>query len=343
MKLQVVNPLETADWDHTVLSFKNYSFFHSQAWGRILSESYGYKPSYFCWTVNDLYHQIAAVMEINSFITGRRGVSLPFTDECEPLVHQVSENHFFKDLIEYGQLSSWKTLELRGLTFTPENIPSSEIYLGHTLTLNPGVEFLYSGFRNTTKNNIKKALRKKLQIIFSNSYDSLKIFYRLNCLTRKRHGLPPQPFQFFHNLYKHIIHQEKGFIVLASYKEKIVAGIIVVHFGRRAILKYNASDYVYKNLNANYLLVWEIIQHYVKNGFESLNFGRTNIHVPGLKEFKIGWGSKEYMIKYYKYNFRDKAFISAQNKEFGFHNAIFRKLNLSLLKWIGEKLYKHVG
>ena len=45
--------------------------------------------------------------------------------------------------------------------------------------------------------NIKKALKEGVEVQLHNSFESVKSFFKLNCMTRKRHGLPPQPFKFF--------------------------------------------------------------------------------------------------------------------------------------------------
>jgi hypothetical protein len=47
MNLQILNPLEIADWDFLVLDTGKASFFHSSSWARVLHDSYGYKPLYF--------------------------------------------------------------------------------------------------------------------------------------------------------------------------------------------------------------------------------------------------------------------------------------------------------
>ena len=40
------------------------------------------------------------------------------------------------------------------------------------------------------------------------SVEAVRIFYSLQCQTRKKHGLPPQPFKFFLNIHKHILSQK---------------------------------------------------------------------------------------------------------------------------------------
>ncbi len=136
---RTVNPLEIPDWDWQVLRLPGCSFFHSSVWARVLFESYGYKPLYFTIFDGGLLSACLPVMEVDSFLTGRRGVSLPFTDYCEPL---VSTDTQFQDLLKeataYGADKGWKSLELRGGEVFLPGLPTSSTYLVHTLDLSTG-------------------------------------------------------------------------------------------------------------------------------------------------------------------------------------------------------------
>ena len=90
----------------------------------------------------------------------------------------------------------------------------------------------------------------KLFMFYSSlSAQSIKEFYRMNCLTRRRHGLPPQPVSFFENIHNYIIKQNMGIVVLASYRKKVISGAIYFHFGKKAFYKYGASNLNYQNLS----------------------------------------------------------------------------------------------
>src|SRR3989304_5876328 len=73
-QLKIINPLDYPEWDKLVLSTRDYSFFHSSAWARVLHESYGYKPLYFTLIDDGRLLSLMACMEIKSVLTGKRGV-----------------------------------------------------------------------------------------------------------------------------------------------------------------------------------------------------------------------------------------------------------------------------
>jgi len=343
-KVEILNPLEYPNWDDLLLTNENYSFFHTSAWARVLSESYRYTPLYFTAIDNSKLSALIPVMEINSFLTGRRGVSLPFTDYCAPIVPDEAQfNEMITRIIEYGKKARWKYIEWRGGETYFQGIEPSLSYYGHALALTPGEHEIFAGFRDSTKRNIKKAIKEGVDAKISNYSEALKAFYQLHCNTRKYHGLPPQPYSFFDKIYEHIISKEEGFVVLASYQKRTIAAAVFFHFGEKAIYKYGASDKAYQHLRANNLVMWEAIRWSAQNGLQSFNFGRTEPENDGLLQFKRGWATSEKMINYYKYDFEKESFINERSKVTGFHNRVFSITPIPLLRFVGSMLYKHIA
>jgi hypothetical protein len=342
--LEIINPLHFPDWDDLVLSTDKYSFFHSSHWARVLSESYGYKLLYFVSMYGKKLSALIPFMEIKSIVTGKRGVSLPFTDYCDPI---IPENKSFQDalscLIGHGKRCGWESIELRTGKRLPNEMSPSSFYYGHTLDISQGEKTIFSNFRDSTKRNIKKAVKERVQTKICTSVESVRQFYRLNCLTRREHGLPPQPWSFFQNIYDHIITNNFGFIILASFQNKTIAGAVYFHFGNRAMYKYGASDKHYQHLRANNLIMWEAIRWYAENGYKRFCFGRSEQENKGLIQFKSGWGAREHLIHYYKFDLIKGTFVRDSSKISGIHNSIFKNTPIPLLKLTGTLLYRHMG
>lgn len=344
LNLKIINPINYRDWDELLLSTNNYSFFHTSHWARVLHESYGYRPFYFSVINNGSLRFSIPLMEIKSRLTGKRGVSLPFTDYCEPI---INEDIHFQDildyLIEYGKQAGWKYIEIRSLKNISKNLPPSLEYYGHTLGLSKDEDLIYSQFRNSTQRNIKKAASQGVKVVVSRTLEGVKEFYRLNCMTRKMHGLPPQPWKFFREIYDHIISGDHGNVILASYKDITIAGAVYFHFGKKAVFKYGASDKRYQHLRANNLVMWEAIKEYCNQGYKTFCLGRTETENSGLRQFKNGWGTSEKIIKYYRYDLIKNRFLNGNSHVSGFHNKVFNKTPVPILKMIGSVLYKHMG
>jgi lipid II:glycine glycyltransferase (peptidoglycan interpeptide bridge formation enzyme) len=342
--IQIIDPTQHKGWDDLILSHPEGSFFHSSAWARVLSESYGYAPKYFAVIRNEKLVSLLPVMEVNSLFTGKRGVSLPFTDYCEPIIGPgESLDDLLNCAVDTGKRSDWRSLELRIGQKALSDCRIALKYLGHELKLGGDEERLLSGFRDSTRRNIRKAIGEGVKVKSSNTTEGMKEFYRLNSLTRKEHGLPPQPYRFFVKVREHIILRNLGQVFLASHDRKNIAGAIYFHFNGKAYYKYGASDKNYQHLRPNNLVMWEAIRWYSGNGTKSLCMGRTEPDHEGLLQFKSGWGTTERQIRYYRYDYKKGSFVSGSSKVTGFHNKIFKNMPIPILNKIGALLYKHVG
>lgn len=324
-----------------------YSFFHTSAWCRVLAESYGYEPIYFAaWHGNEL-RAVLPMMEVDSMWTGRRGVSLPFSDYCGPL---LSDEGDYAPLLQaaqdFARERGWKFIELRGGPSSLSNQKTSNTYLGHRLDLSRNIEAMEKELRDSTRRNIRKAQKSGVKTEISHSKEAVLVFYRLNCMTRQRHGLPPQPLHFFKKFLQHVINAGLGSIVLARFEDKIIAAAVFVNTdgGDTVLYKYGASDKRFQDLRANNLVMWEAIKRYAEQGCATMLMGRTDLDHDGLRQFKMGWNTEEYPINYYRYDLRSAIFTNgSMASSSSFETKVLQHTPLPILRAMGKVLYRHFG
>ena len=344
LDIQIINPVEHPNWDQLILTNDQSIFFHTSAWARVLHESYRYKPLYFTSIENGKLRALLPIMEVKSFLTGSRGVSLPFADHCPPMAENENAfNEMFKEVINYGKKANWKSIDLKCcVTYLRGTTLPYETYLTHDLDVSHTEQEIFSAFRDSTKRNIKKAIQKSVHVNIRNTMESVKEYYGLNCITRKAHGLPPQPLYFFKKIYEYIISKKKGFVALATYEKKVIAGAIFFQFGNQVIFKYGASDPRHLHLRPNNIVMWEAIKWHCLNGATIFNFGRTELKNKGLLQFKRGWGTKEEILNYYKYDLKKDCFLTREAGIKSSYN-FFRFMPIPILRLTGNLLYRHVG
>jgi len=344
MDLKIINPLEFEGWDDLIAGHPDATIFHTASWARVLSDSYGYRPLYFTKIESGELKALVPMMEVKSFITGKRGVSLPFTDYCPPLLtngRQIEE--LLEPVFHYAEMARWKTIELRDTNISTEAGMPSATYLTHQLKLELDGVKCKQDLRHSTARNIRKALRHGIEVSADSSLNGMYEFCRLNTLTRKRHGLPPQPSFFFSNVFKHIISPGHGTLFLASGNGKIVSANIFFHFQDKAIYKYGAMDNRFSWSNATSLLMAECIDHYTQRGYRTLDFGRTSPDNHGLRQFKNAWRPAEHEIHYYTYNVPSRSLTERSPLMTLQAKKLFKKMPLPLLKKLGSLLYRHTG
>ena len=341
---KVLNPLEDEDWDDLLTQYSDATFFHTQCWAKVLTKTYGYGPKYFLFFSENELCLLLPVMEIKSALTGRRGVSLPFTDFMMPLVtRHLDVQEYWDELIAYADKSKWQHIDLRGDIGFQSSACVYDSFLQHDVRLQVDTDEMFSRFSTNNKRNIKKAIREDVEIEIRHDMESIEAFYRLNSVTRKRHGVPSQPYRFFVNLYKYIIGEGKGTVVIAKKGEEVIAGAIYFLFGNKAIYKYGASKKEKSYLRANNLIMWEAIKWLSKRGCQSLCLGRTEKNNQGLLRYKMGWAPEQKTVNYYRYCIKDKAFILKNDAAESVSTNFFRRAPVSLSNFLGQVLYKHVG
>jgi hypothetical protein len=340
----LINPVGQENWNNLLLATPGYSFFHTANWADTLHRSYHYQPLYLCIKNDNAIESLLPIMEVASPLTGKRGVSLPFTDVCVPIASNAQQfRGLFDQAATLGRKRHWKYLEMRGgESHLPEEKPS-QVFWGHELDLSSGYQKLFAGLRDSTRRNIKKAQTEKVEVNISDTLAAVGAFCRLNVMTRKEHGLPPQPCHFFQHLHDRVISQNMGFVATASIKGRIIAANVYLHFGSEVIYKYGASDKQYQHLRANNLVMWEAIKWSCDRGFAKMTLGRTEPEHDGLMQFKAGWGARPYKINYYKYNLRKDAFVSDSASIHPALKNVFSKLPEPVLRMMGKLLYRHMG
>ena len=338
------NPLDAVRWNDLISPHLNASIFHQTAWAKVLADTYGFTPVYLASFAGEKLSGALPLMEVDSWLTGKRGVSLPFTDECESLVFSgESGAALVQEALKTGRTRGWKYLELRGgKDFFNAPKPSLAFY-GHKLNLTATTERLFNQFESSVRRALRKANQSGLRVEFSQTLEATAAYYSLHCATRKEHGLPPQPFKFFRSIQEHILGKNLGIIATAKFQERPVASAVYFFQGAAAVYKFGASLKTALDARANNLVMWQAIQWLAARGIKELKFGRTSLHHEGLRRYKLGWGTEEYPINYYKYDFGTGALVSERDASSGWHNSLFRALPLPVSKSIGRLLYKHVA
>jgi Acetyltransferase (GNAT) domain len=343
VQMRILDPVNDPGWDHVVALHRDAGCFHTSAWAKVLHQTYNHHPFYLQFSRGRRLAALLPLMEVRSPFTGRRGVCLPFSDACEPLIFDPEAVDLVRDrLVRFARERRWKHLEIRGGKFL-QGAPSSVAkFYGHTLDLRRGAEELAARVASPVRRAIRKAERSGVKAVAARNRDAMNDFYHLHVQTRRRHGLPPQPASFFLNIYEHIIKPGLGFTVLAQRESRPIAAAIFFRFGRNALYKYGASDKRFQEFRANDLVMWHGIQFLLRTGVEKLHFGRTERENEGLRRFKLSWGTQEEVIDYCRIDRLGRQRLMTAPHNFGFHKRVFGRLPLRLNRLVGSMIYPHL-
>jgi CelD/BcsL family acetyltransferase involved in cellulose biosynthesis len=345
------DPLNDSRWERLVQKHERASLFHSSPWLRALSSTYGYRVDGYTTSspTEELANGIVAC-RVDSWLTGRRLVSLPFSDHCEPLVDRPEDvASIVARLEEEMRAEKWRYIELR--SFNPIPLPRSLCltttqYSFHEVNLQPPLPEIFSSFhKDSIQRKIRRAEREQLGYEEGSSEKLLDEFYDLLTTTRRRHHVPPQSREWFQNLRN--CFQDAFKIRIARKDKKPIAAMLTLRHKKTMVYKYGGSDSAYNNLGPMHLLYWKAIQDGKASGLQFFDLGRTDAGQAGLITFKNRWGAKQFSLTYSRFALLEyPAHLFEQSpSKVGATTArkVIALLPNRVLSLIGKALYKHIG
>lgn len=343
--ISLLDPLATPEWDARVADFPGATIFHSAAWARTLQHAYGFRPEYHVLRGTAGDSAILPLMEVDSWLTGRRGVGLPFTDACPPLGTRPDELRLLLESAERrGTSLGWQHLEIRGQPEDADRSPSpTATHVGHRLALSDNLTLLWDGLDPATRRAVRRAREQGVEVTLSTALADLAAFYTLLGATRRRHGLPPQPWSFFARVHDHLIAAGHGHVWLARHGGEPIAGAVFLTFGDHVVYKWGASLEQRQHLRGNNLVMWEAIAWHAQHGFVGFDFGRTASSNEGLRRFKRGWGAVEHPLTYLRVDLRTGERIVSPDRAAGWPTTLFRHAPPVVARWVGALLYRHAA
>lgn len=346
MSVYQIDPTRDERWDDLLARHPRASVFHTRNWLKALQRTYGYMPVAFttsspgCRLENGM-----PFCEVSSWLSGRRLVSLPFSDHCTPLFESSEQ---LQCVLAYLQESltkeRWNYIELRpkeSIVANSVGFGESNTFCFHILDLQPSLDEIYQRFhKDCVQRKIQRAMREGLNYEEGTSERLLKIFYNLLLMTRRRHGVPAQPLAWFRKLI--ILLGDAVKIRVTAKNRCPVASIFTIRHKKTLVYKYGCSDERFNNLGGTQLLFWTAIQEAKQAGLSEFDMGRSDCDEPGLITFKDRWGAGRSSLTYLRFPERESTKAS-QGTQASLSKYVLSHAPNRVLAVAGRALYRHMG
>ncbi len=346
MPVREVDPIRDPEWNELVENHPRAGVFHTPGWLEALRRTYGYESFALttCSPGVSLTNGLV-LCRIDSRLTGRRLVSLPFSDHCEPLIESAEDfNQILGSLEGILQKDRLKHIELRPTSNVMENregfVQSNRFWL-HRIDLRPSLDQLFLHLhRDCVQRKIRRGEREDLVCEQGRSEGLLQRFYQLLLLTRRRQQFPPQPLGWFRNLIDCFGSGLK--IYLASKDGHPIAGIVTLRHKDVVVYKYSCSDKSFSRLGGTALLLWRMIQDSKNDGVRELDLGRSDWCNFGLVTYKDRWGSSRSVLTYWRCSVHSRGNL-LPGWTMRAARQMLAHLPDSVFAATGRLLYKHVA
>jgi CelD/BcsL family acetyltransferase involved in cellulose biosynthesis len=346
MNVNWVDPLRDPRWPRFLLRHARASVFHTPGWLEALRRTYGYEPAVLTTSPSDRELSNGIVFcRIHSRLTGRRLVSLPFSDHCEPLVDVPEElAQMLAALADGRERERWRHVEIRPRTTFQDlhaRFAASGEHWLHTLDLSPGPDELLQQFhRDCIQRKIRRAEREGLVVETGKSQPLLNEFYELLLLARRRFNVPPHPRAWFRNLIDTLAEDVE--ISVARKDSRPVASILTLRYKDTLVYKYGCSDARHTRLGGVHLLFWRAIRQAKERGARELDLGRSDSGDLGLIVFKDRWGCTRSPLRYWR---SPAALASKPHAWWAVQvgKPVLRAIPAPFLPTIGKLVARHLG
>jgi lipid II:glycine glycyltransferase (peptidoglycan interpeptide bridge formation enzyme) len=188
---------------------------------------------------------------------------------------------------------------------------SSHDFVRHVVRLDAPLLELKERLHDSMQRSIRRAEREGLVARVSTERDDLRRFFQLQTMTRKKHGLVPQPWRFFDNIHRQFIAAGSGYVLLAEREGQPLAGELLLRFKDTLIDKFNASDPRFLSLRGNHLILPLAFELGLSLGCRELDLGRSDVAADGLRRFKANCAGLEQPLKYFHYPEVDRGLAGA--------------------------------
>jgi CelD/BcsL family acetyltransferase involved in cellulose biosynthesis len=351
MLIYTFDPLNDSRWTEFLAKHPRASVFHSLPWLEALHETYGYQPIVYTSAPPGQALQNGIVFcRIKSWITGRRLVSLPFSDHCDPLLSDGESATalfaFIREDLVRQRMDYVEFRPIEELDGKAEQLVPCDSYCFHEIDLDRAPDVLFRSFhKDCVQRKIKRAAREGLIFVQGRSDLLLRHFYRLLLLTRRRHQIPPQPMAWYRNLIDCLGTDLK---IWVAYKDQVpVASILTLQYKNKMVFKFGCSDPIGHRLGGVQFLLWESMQEARKSGLLVYDLGRSETTNTGLITFKDRWAPVRSNLTYWKYSAPSSSpsliNINRTSLPMRFARHVFCHAPSLLLSVAGNLFYRHIG
>lgn len=341
---RLIDPIADPEWLALVERSPTAEAFHHPLWLELLRAQYGYELQACCVAGSRGIEAGIPFARVESRLTGRRLVAIPFSDVCPPLLARDANPTALDALgpalaAEAGR--SGLDLTVHAALPSMPGAFARPSFFRHLLPLaeDPAeVESRYS--KSQIKRGIKKARREGLEAQRRTDREALDAFYSLHVKTRRRLGVPTQPKRFIRR-FEALFDAGLGFVELILDGDEPIAAAVFLTYNGTVTYKYGASDAAKLAKRPNNLLFAEVIRWACESGFKTLDFGRTDSDNEGLRSFKRSWGAEEVELSYtYLAEHEPEPGPGRRDRLLG---TTIRRSPAFVGRLIGEALYRHAG
>ena len=324
-------------WDDFLDAHPHGSFYHRYGWRRLNQAQLGHTCLYLEARVDGSVTGVLPLVLTNSRIFGRILCSLPFVNYGGPIAVDAETTRMLLEAArEHASRLRVDYLELRCNAPLETDLQASVQKVSMTLELEPDPERLWAKFTSKHRTNIRRVYKDGLAVT-GGSHELLPAFYDVMQRSWRDLGTPLYAPGYFEAIVAAFPDQTRIFVCHRNNEPVAVA--LNGYFAGTVEGMWAGNTPLGHELNANYVLYWEMIKESCERGYCRFHLGRSTAG-SGAEQFKKKWNATTTQLYWYHYrpDGRYSAVVNVDNPKFRFAIAAWRKLPLWATRVLGPPL-----
>ncbi|WP_304824257.1 GNAT family N-acetyltransferase [Candidatus Binatus sp.] len=274
----------------------------------------------------------------NPFV--RKWTSLPCSDSSPPLARDEGAREQLLAAIAQSRLAAEGLVEIRGWS-APEPWRKATCFADWMLDLDRPLSLIERGLGSNFRRQLHRGREGSFAIKVDRGLPGLMRFYRLALETRRRLGVPAQPWRFFQAVYDAFAPNDNLEVWSVSQRGMAIAATVLLRDGEDIHYKWSARIQP-TPMGANHRLVAAVLAEYAQQ-CRFMHLGRTDTRNTGLSRFKKEMGAKPHPLPY-SYLPQVPAHVSPEvlaDSQLRL-SMVWRRLPLSVTRLLGSMLYQYI-
>ena len=335
--VSVASDATAAEWDSFVAVQSGGSFYHRFAWKRINERHLRHMTIFLEVRDGAALVGVLPLVLTRSRIFGRILCSMPFVNFGGPVAADDQATRLLLSAAkEQARALHADYLEIRCVASLDTDLPASLQKVSMTLQLNPDPELLWGKFASKHRTNIRRVYKDGF-LVRSGGRELLPEFYSVMQQSWRELGTPLYARSYFEAILDEFPDQTRIFVCHRDGQPAAVA--FNGHSADTVEGMWAGATPLGRQLNANYVLYWEMIKDACERGFHRYHLGRSTAG-SGAEQFKKKWNTETCQLYWYHYrpDGRHSPAVSADNPRFQMAIAAWRKLPLWATRFVGPPL-----
>lgn len=340
-RIEITASASQAEWDAFVRGHDRANGYHLWAWRGIFEDAFGHETVYLSARQGGQIVGILPLVVLRSRLFGSFAVSLPFVDGggiC------ARDSEVAGLLVEHAEMVAaahrLSHVELRHESRQVPRLMAREHKVGMRLALERDETRAWEALDRKVRNQIRKAEKSGLTVR-SGGVELVDAFYGVFARNMRDLGTPVYSRQLFEQVLASLPDTSQVFLV--DKGETVVGGAIALVYRDTLAVPWASSLREYRPQCPNNLLYWRIIEHAVRSGFRTFDFGRSTPG-EGTYQFKEQWGARPFPL-YWEYVLLEGARppeLSPANPRFKTAIAAWKRLPLPVTEWLGPWIVRSI-